>query len=114
MDPNLIPVIAIISSFVFTLGIVVAGLYFGNQKRKLQHKEILAAIEKGMDIPLPRPKEKDYRTQGIVFTMTGVVLALALWASTGSIIGLLWGLIPLALGVAYLLIARGKQNQDEN
>lgn len=114
MDHNVIPVVAIISNFVFILGIVFAALYFSYQKRKFLHGEILAAIEKGMDIPLPQPKKANYRNRGIIYTLTGFVLALALWVTTGSLMGFLWGLIPMALGIAYLIISRGENNSEQD
>jgi len=109
MDPNIIPIVAIITSFTFTLGVVGFSLYFGYQKRQLLSKEILSAIEKGMDIPIQTTKKRNYRNLGIIYTFLGAILAVALWASTGTLVGLLWGMVPMVLGLAFLVISKKKE-----
>lgn len=103
----LIPIIAIITVFGVGLGIVYILASFARHRRELQNKEILAAIEKGIDVPLPKPRERDYRKSGYIWTSVGVALVIALGVAVKWTVAV-WGLLPLAVGVAYLLIHRAE------
>lgn len=75
------------------------------QRADLRHKERMAAIEKGMELP-PDPPEIDvrrprYLLKGLVWTFTGVAVYFALDALAGADEASL-GLIPVAVGLAYL------------
>ena len=112
MIHDVIPIVAIAGFWVAVISIVVAALLISLQRRKYLSQEILAAIEKGIDVPFPRPKERNYRKLGFIFTIVGIVFAAAMWVSAGFI-GFLWGLLPLGLGVAFLLIAKGEKKTEE-
>ena len=76
------------------------------QRTDLRHKERMAAIEKGIDLP-PDPPEMDIRRprfllKGLVWSFTGAGVYIALDALAGADEAKL-GLIPVALGLAYLL-----------
>jgi len=109
---ELIPIVAIISFWVAVISIVVAALLISLQRRRHLSNEILAAIEKGIDVPLPRQKERNYVHLGLIFTLVGVVFALAMWVSAGYI-GFLWGLLPFGLGIAFLLIAKSEKKKED-
>ena len=109
---DVIPVVAIVTFWVGVIAILSIALIFGLQKRKYLNKEIMAAIEKGIDIPLPRPKERNYFHLGLIFTLVGAVFALAMWVSAGFI-GFLWGLLPFGLGIAFLLIAKSEKKKED-
>lgn len=108
-----IPIIAI----VFSLGMAMLGLWADHQRRsqKLehQHRERMAAIEKG--IPLPPVQEVDrpegkmanparMLRSGVLLLSLGIVLYFAISAAGGPE-GALFGLIPATLGLANLAYA---------
>jgi Domain of unknown function (DUF6249) len=77
------------------------------QRNDMRHKERLAAIEKGLEIP-PEPVETENGKKGsslrsgITALLVGVVLYFALREVAGSDVAL-FGLIPAAIGVANLV-----------
>lgn len=111
-----IPIIAII------MGISSAmwGAWLNYRRRsdllQAHHAERMAAIEKGIELP-PLPPEllnpasnKDrsgeysrFRHQriGLILLLTGVAVSAALWGTHQD--SYLWGLVPAAVGIAYLL-----------
>jgi hypothetical protein len=102
-----IPILALI------LGVAIAIVWiFTSHRQKLQrndmrHKERLAAIEKGLEIP-PEPvePENDGRKasglrSGISGLLVGIVLYFALREAADSDVAL-FGLIPAAIGLANL------------
>jgi hypothetical protein len=110
----MIPIVAI----VFGIGIAMLGLWTDHQRRtqKLehQHRERMAAIEKGIAIPaLPEDKtggDDKWRDparmlrSGVLLLSLGIVLYFAIYASGGRE-GALFGLIPATLGLANLAYA---------
>jgi hypothetical protein len=111
-----IPIVAIIMSFGMVIAVVVTALYYDYRKRYLQNKEIIAAIEKGIDVPLPKVerRERDYRRLGIIWTLVGIAFTIAIWVSSHTIEGAIWGLLPVALGIAFLSIAFFSKKDDQN
>ncbi len=124
-----IPIVAI----VFGIGIAMLGLWTEHQRKaqKLehQHRERMAAIEKGVALPvLPEEREKERREDkwqdparmlrsGILLLGLGIILYFAIEASGGHE-GALFGLIPAALGLANLayaavLFKRDRKIEDE-
>jgi hypothetical protein len=108
-----IPIIAIVMG----IGFAMLSIWLDYRKKReiyqLYHAERLAAIEKGIEVPpLPpeffhsrrggdEPAPRRHRRFGLVLTFLGVAITVALWG-----IGTrhyLWGLVPLAIGLAYLL-----------
>ncbi len=111
--PDLIPIFAIVFSLGGTVVLVAIALYFNYKKRQAQSQEILAAIEKGMYIPFPEPRARNYRAQGLIWTAVGIALTIAIGVSSQEWAGAVWGLLPLAVGVAFLLIARREEKEGE-
>src|SRR5262245_6627645 len=110
-----VPIVAI----VFSLGMAMLGLWADHQRRsqKLehQHRERMAAIEKGIPLPPPvqeaaeKPEGKMANParilrSGVLLLSLGVVLYFAINAAGGSE-GALFGLIPATLGLANLAYA---------
>jgi|ERR1700676_402802 hypothetical protein len=108
-----IPIVAIVMG----IGLAMLGLWFDYRKKKemfeLHHKERMAAIEKGVDVP-PLPAEffQITRRQGFndpaILLRRGLILLLAgvalIFAASYSLKELsFWGLIPAAVGLAYLI-----------
>jgi hypothetical protein len=91
--------------------------YFDYRKKRdmfaLHHKERMAAIEKGVELPpLPaeffqdgrrqRPRHpSDFLRRGLVLLFVGVAVTAAMYQSAPD--AYLWGVIPGAIGIAYLL-----------
>ncbi len=86
--------------------IVIVALRMHYKRRELLSREIITAIEKGAEIPLPAPGERNYRNQGLIWLLTGIALFIALWVTLGELTAAVWGLLPVALGTALLLIHR--------
>ncbi len=120
MDELWIPIVAIIFSVGGTLAVIVFAFYFDYRKRQSQSQEVLAAIEKGIEVPFPPPKEprkRNYLNLGLIWSLVGIALFFAIWVSSKELAGAVWGLLPLALGIAFLLIAyfekKGKRGEKE-
>jgi len=75
------------------------------QRADLRHKERLAAMDKGVELPpeledpIDRPR---YLLKGLVWSFIGISAYFALNALAGSEESMLAG-IPFAIGVAYLV-----------
>lgn len=110
--PFLVPIFGII----FGCGIAMVAIYTGYRKRRdiytLHHRERLAAIEKGVEVPpLPEAFFMDDATpynprrtllKGLAWLFIGLGLLIALY-QIGEDEACWFGLIPIGVGVAYLL-----------
>jgi len=115
--PLLIPIIAIVMG----IGIAMLGLLLDYRKKReiyaLHHKERLAAIEKGIEVP-PLPAEffegnrkrgcgmNDPRNglrSGLVWLFVGGAVTVALYATHPDRPLWTWGLVPVAIGLAKLV-----------
>jgi hypothetical protein len=122
----LIPIVAI----VFSLSIPIVAIIADTAKRRkiyeLYHRERLAAIEKGIEIPpLPpeflagegsRCKRKPrYLLGGLVWLLVGMAGMVALYFDERQREWALYALIPVAVGVAYLgyWAMEGRKEQDQ-
>jgi len=118
MPDVLIPIIGILSTFGAAGVILVFLIVYNYRKRQLQGQEIMAAIEKGIEVPFPPPKKRNYLNLGLVWTFVGVAFTLALWFSARVMEAAAWGFLPIALGVAFLLIGylerRKKASEGED
>jgi hypothetical protein len=103
-------------AIVLGIGIGMLALWLDYRKKReffeLHHKERMAAIEKGMEVPpLPADFFQDSRRRsrtpsddlrrGLVLLLVGVAITIALYQRAGA--NGLWGLVPAAVGLAYLL-----------
>ncbi len=117
MQQVLIPIIGMLSTFGATAVILIFLIIYNHKKRQLQGQEILAAIEKGIEVPFPPPKKRNYLNLGLIWSLVGIALFFAIWVSSKELAGAVWGLLPLALGIAFLLIAyfekKGKRGEKE-
>ena len=116
MDPRVISMLIPVVAIVMGIGIGMLSLYLDYRKKRsmyeLHHKERMAAIEKGMDVP-PLPPEffesprrrlrtrSDYLRRGLVWLLVGGAITAALYSQGRN--SSLWGLVPAAVGLAYLL-----------
>jgi hypothetical protein len=107
----MVPIVAIVMG----IGIGMLSLFLDYRKKRemfaMHHKERMAAIEKGMELP-PLPAEffrdarrvrslSDYLRRGLILLLVGIVITIALYDSSRH--NYLWGLVPAALGIANLL-----------
>jgi hypothetical protein len=105
----LIPVVAIVMG----IGIAMLGLWLDYRKKSeifaLHHKERMAAIEKGMEVP-PLPPElfqrrcrsrADNFRRGLVWLLVGAAVTTAMTVEEHH--GAMYGLIPIAIGLANLI-----------
>jgi hypothetical protein len=110
----MIPIVAIVMG----IGVAMLGMWLDYRKKReifeLHHKERMAAIEKGMEVP-PLPPElfqgnkraygrlpSDYLRRGLVWGFIGLGVTVAMRLENEG--GAWYGLIPLAVGVANLLM----------
>lgn len=85
--------------------IIIVALYFVYRKRRLLSEEIRLAIEKGQPYELPK-REVNYYLHGILWTIVGVLVFIALILTTGNFGLSILGLLPAALGAAFLAVHR--------
>lgn len=109
----MIPITAILGG----IAVAIVAIIMAARKKELEHKERLTAIDKGMDIPQPKEKEKrpaylNMRPWGLVLSCLGVALTVALWVAGEAIAGV-WGFLPLAMGVGLLIAAALEKNETE-
>jgi hypothetical protein len=100
------------------VAIAIVAIIMAGRKKELAHKERLVAMEKGIEIPVEpqdekRPAYLSNRSGGLVMTLLGIALTIALFAVAGKEGGP-WGLLPLAIGVGLLISsAMEKKELDE-
>jgi len=112
--PFMIPIVAIVMG----IGIGMLAIWVDYRKKReifeLHHKERLLAIERGMEVP-PLPaalfddqrKRRatvagDYLRLGLLWLLVGIAITVAL-ALNQYLSSAAWGLIPIAVGLAYLI-----------
>jgi len=121
----LIPIVAVIMSL--TIPIVAIITEFAKRRTfyELHHKERLAAIEKGVELP-PLPPEfvgagpkgrPRYLLRGLIwlFVGLGILVALSGISRPGAEKSWLLGFIPTGVGLAYLIyyFVEGKRVEEE-
>jgi len=117
MDPNVLGIFVPIIAIVMGVGIGMLGLWLDYRKKReifeLHHKERMAAIEKGMEVP-PLPAElfrdrrrrepSDYLRRGLIWLLVGIAILIALLSMPGAAPrAAFWGLVPAAIGLAQLI-----------
>jgi hypothetical protein len=121
------PFIVPVAGCAMVLGIVVAGIWSGIRNREIQSRERLEAIARGVPIP-PTPEElaithgrptaslarrrANIRLTGVVLLASAVGIVLffvalaAILAERDVLSGAAVGLIPLAIGIGFLIDTR--------
>jgi len=124
MDIEVLALFIPISLIVLGVAVALVAIVTAHRRRvlrnELRHKERMAALEKGMELP-PDPFEADSGGKpggglrsGIGGILVGVVLYLALRAVFDEDVAL-FGLIPAAVGVASLVsyIVESRKNGSD-
>ena len=113
--PFIIPIVAIVMG----VGIGMLAIWIDYRKKReifeLHHKERLLAIERGMEVPpLPQAlledsrlparvtEAGDYLRRGLLWLLVGIAVSIGL-ALNLTLSNAAWGLIPIAVGLAYLI-----------
>jgi hypothetical protein len=105
MDGQIIGLVAVMMS----LGIPLAGLYTYYRVRKLNTEVKMAALAKGMEVPLEPELSQAGRSRrsGILLSALGagwiVTFSLIARVEPDARIAMAFGAIPLALGIGYFL-----------
>jgi hypothetical protein len=106
----MIPIFGIVFGIAVAIVAIVAAHRQRMQRADLRHKERLAAIEKGLELP-PEPEDLENGSKrsrsgslrsGLIGLAVGIVLYFALDRLAGDDIAL-FGLIPAAVGLANLV-----------
>lgn len=100
-----IPIIAVLGG----IFVAITAIMTNGRKKELEHKERIVAMEKGLELPEPTPEIRKpvysgRRAMGLVMFGIGLALTIGLWVEDGARTGV-WGLIPLAIGLALLTAA---------
>lgn len=120
MGPEIVAVLIPLSGIVLGISAAIVGIVSRHrqllQRTDLRHKERMAALEKGIDLP-PDPPEMDMRRprfllKGLVWSFTGAAVYIALDALAGDGAEKL-GLIPVAVGLAYLVYFAVQGRKEE-
>jgi hypothetical protein len=107
----MIPIIAIVMG----IGLAMLGLVFDYRRKRemyeLHHKERMAAIDKGIEVPplaadfmqvrKARPTPGDLLRRGLILLFVGLALVVAMSYEQHQLSW--WGLLPAAVGLAYLV-----------
>jgi hypothetical protein len=112
--PEMLALMIPILGVVMGIGLAMLGLWFDYRRKKdmfeLHHRERMAAIEKGMEVPpLPadffqRSRKRtpgDLLRRGLILLFLGAAIIVALSQEVRG--HSWWGLIPVAVGLAYLI-----------
>jgi hypothetical protein len=109
MGPEiLIPIVVVPVVMAVPVSIVFLFLKYARHKRELESQERLAAIEKGVDIPLELPQARrggSPLAHALILVALGIGIAVALGqigAMTGAPVPWAVGAIPAMVGVAIL------------
>jgi Domain of unknown function (DUF6249) len=105
-----IPIVAILAGIAVAIVAMLTGHRQRLQRTELRHRERLAAIDKGFELP-PDPPDVDpkagddarFLRHGLVLVALGVTLTAALFQIPENDVPYLFGLIPAAVGTAYLI-----------
>tara|TARA_B100001173_G_scaffold283658_1_gene269375 strand:- start:214 stop:576 length:363 start_codon:yes stop_codon:yes gene_type:complete len=100
----------------FLVGFIVwAGVQKENHARSLKHKEIMNAIDKGVDVPLVQSGNTplDYLRKGIIWGVVGIVLILGFTIEGDFEAAGILGSVPFAIGVGYLVYYKYATKEDE-
>lgn len=109
MTPDILGVMIPLSAIILGISAGIVGIVSKHrqqvQRADLRHKERLAAMEKGLELPpeVEDPVERPrYLLKGLVWSFIGIAVYFALNALAGSDESMLAG-VPFAIGLAYLI-----------
>ncbi|HXQ63654.1 MAG TPA: DUF6249 domain-containing protein [Steroidobacteraceae bacterium] len=114
MDTDMVAVFIPITAIMFGVACAIVSIVVTHRQRmqraELRHRERLAAIEKGLELP-PDPPDSDasggrrrprFLLRGLVLLFVGIALTVAMQQLPGNA-PYLFGTIPGAIGLGYLI-----------
>ncbi len=107
------PIIIVVVLSLGGFSALIVSMFLSYRRRQLMSAEILAAIEKGIDVPMVQEvkKPKNLKHRGILWSAIGVAIFFVALLASHEIEIAAWGLLPFAVGVAYLFIARDEEQK---
>jgi hypothetical protein len=114
MSPEIIGVSIPIVGIVFGVGVAIVAILVGHRQRamrmELRHKERLAAMDKGLELPPeildpsldPANARPRHLLRGLIWTFLGIALSAMLYNLAGDEEAWI-GAIPLSIGLGYLV-----------
>lgn len=120
MGPDSIAVLIPLAGIIFGISAGIVGIVAKHrqmlQRADLRHRERLAAMDKGIELPpeLEDPVDRPrHLLTGLVWSFVGIATYFALSALAGSDEAMLAG-IPFAIGLAYLIyyFVQGKRENE--
>ena len=103
----MIPILAIVLGVAVAIITIVASHREKQKRVELRHRERLAAIEKGIELPLdPDPLADGKRANPLKSGLTGLFIGIVLYFALRAVADpdvALFGLVPAAFGVAGLI-----------
>jgi hypothetical protein len=117
----MIPIFGIVFGILVAIVAIVTQHRQKIQRADLRHKERLAAIEKGLEVPPDADDAEDVgkRSNSLRSGLTGLAVGIVLYFALDQLVGsriALFGLIPAAVGVANLLFyfIEGRKKSNGN
>lgn len=106
-----VAIVVPVAFFLFIFGIIFVGFYMRYKKSRDLQTTIRLMVEKGAPVPMelivePENKSSYDIRRGLILTFIGITLPVAMAVSNPGDKDWVWGLIPLAIGLAYLISAR--------
>ena len=104
----MIPILGIVLGVSIAIVAIVTSHRQKQKRAELRHRERLAAIEKGIELPPDPDPDAEPRARGsslksgLIYLFLGIVLYFAISEVTGDDVAL-FGLIPAAIGVGSLI-----------
>lgn len=113
MNEDIVALLIPILGIVFGIGVAIVAIIAKHREKtqrvELRHKERLAALERGLELPpeIEQPDDGGRRgagslRSGLIGLFVGIVLYFALYRVAGDDVAL-FGLIPAAVGLANLI-----------
>jgi hypothetical protein len=105
MDNNIIGLVAVIMS----LGIPMAGMYTFFRVRQLRTEERMAAIARGVNVPMqPELSESARSRRSGILLVAGAIGYIATFTLVGrtepdAMVAAIFGIIPLAVGIGFFV-----------
>lgn len=120
----LIPLVAMTVPLFTIVGaalVLIIAILMAHRTAKMRYEVIQVAIKEGRELPpdlfhIGRRRRHNPLLVGLILTGGGIGLTIAMGAVAGWVQGL-WGLIPLLVGVAFLIyvpLYRKQKDEDEN
>ena len=103
----LIPILGIVLGIAVAIVAIVASHREKVKRAEQRHRERIAAIEKGLELPLdPEPEPEVRRGSSLKSGLMGIFIGILLYFALDSVADediALFGLIPAAVGLAHLI-----------